>query len=118
MTSVPREGTANPPPDVIRAKAMLLQHKQQGRATLILLYRTWFSGQVVGLRGAPEGLLIPGGACGVGAAVSVLLDQPFGVVAGDEGADGIPHLVDGPEDAAVHDLLLQRAEEALDDAIR
>jgi hypothetical protein len=50
--------------------------------------------------------------------VAVLLDQPLGVVAGDEGADGIPRLVDGPEDAAVHDLLLQRAEETLDHAIR
>src|SRR3954468_22245979 len=50
--------------------------------------------------------------------MAVLLDQPFGVVAADEGADGITDLVDGPEDAAMHDLLLQRAEEALDDAVR
>src|SRR4029453_7357555 len=50
--------------------------------------------------------------------MAVLLDQPFGVVAGDEGADGIADLVDGPEDAAMHDLLLQRAEEALYDAVR
>src|SRR5918993_2742912 len=81
------------------------------------LYRTRFSGQVVGLCSAPEGLLVPGGACGVGAAVAVLLDEPFGVVAGDEGTDGVTDLVDGPEDAAVHDLLLQRAEEALDHAV-
>src|SRR5215213_5146026 len=50
--------------------------------------------------------------------MAVLLDQPLGVVAGDEGADGITDLVDGLEDAAVHDLLLQRAEEALDDTVR
>src|SRR5215212_667191 len=50
--------------------------------------------------------------------MAVLLDQPFGVVAADEGADGIPDLVAGPEDAAMHELLLQRAEEALDDAVR
>ena len=49
--------------------------------------------------------------------MAVLLDQPCGVVAGDEGADGIADLVDGTEDAAMHDLLLQRAEEALDDAV-
>src|SRR5829696_7141830 len=50
--------------------------------------------------------------------MAVLLDQPFGVVAGDEGADGAADLVDGPEDAAMHDLLLQRAEEALYDTVR
>src|SRR3712207_1729809 len=83
----------------------------------LVLYRTRFSGQVVGLCGAPEGLLVPGGACGVGAAVAVLLDEPFGVVAGDEGTDGVTDLVDGLEDAAVHDLLLQRAEEAPDHAV-
>src|SRR5918997_1951205 len=83
----------------------------------VAVYRTRFPGQVVGLRGAPEGLLIPGGACGVGTALAVLLDQPLGVVEGDEGADGIPHLLDGPEDASVHDLLLEGAEETLDHAI-
>src|SRR3712207_1127093 len=50
--------------------------------------------------------------------MAVLLDQPFRIVAGDEGADGVADLADGPEDAAVHDLLLERAEEALDHAIR
>src|SRR5215213_34154 len=69
-------------------------------------------------RGRPEGLLIPGGACGVGTAVAVRLDQPLGVVAGDEDADGIPHLLDGLEDASVHDLLLEGAEETLDHTIR
>src|SRR5215211_8170504 len=51
------------------------------------------------------------------AAVAVLLDQPFGVVAGRKGADGASDLVDGLEDAAVDGLLFQRAEEALDDAV-
>src|SRR5215211_8725977 len=50
--------------------------------------------------------------------MAVLLDQPFGVVACDEGADGVADLVDGLEDAAVDGLLFQRAEEALDDAVR
>src|SRR5215210_745561 len=76
------------------------------------------SGQWVALCRAPEGLLVPGGTHRVWAAMAVLLDQPFGVVAADEGADGIPDLVDGPENAAMHDLLLQRAEEALYDAVR
>src|SRR3712207_8679860 len=49
--------------------------------------------------------------------MAVLLDQPFGVVAGDEGADCVADLVDGPEDASMHDLLSERAEESLDDAI-
>src|SRR5215217_785900 len=70
------------------------------------------------LRGAPEGLFEPCGACVERAAMAVLLDQPFGVVACDEGADGVADLVDGLEDASVDGLLLQRAEEALDDAIR
>jgi hypothetical protein len=47
--------------------------------------------------------------------MAVLLDQPFGVVAGDEGADGVADLVDGLEDASVDGLLLQGAEEALDE---
>ncbi len=38
--------------------------------------------------------------------MAVLLDQPLGVVAGNESADGVTDLIDGLEDAAVHDLLL------------
>src|SRR3712207_4457435 len=34
------------------------------------VYRTRFPGQVVGLRRAPEGLFVPGGAHGIGAAVA------------------------------------------------
>jgi enoyl reductase-like protein len=52
-----------------------------------------------------------------GAAETVLLDQPFGVVAGDEVADGVADLVDGLEDAAMDDLLFQRPEQPLDDAV-
>src|SRR5215213_2113442 len=81
------------------------------------MYCTRPSGQWVALRGAPEGLFGPCGAGVERAAMAVLLDQPLRVVAGDEGADDVAHLVDGLEDAAVHDLLLQRAEEPLDDAV-
>ena len=49
----------------------------------IIVYRTPFFRQAVGLRGAPEGLVVTSGASVVGAAVAVLLDQPLGVVAGD-----------------------------------
>ena len=52
------------------------------------------------------------------AEVAVLLDQPLGVVAGGEGADGVADLVDGLEDVSVDDLLLQRAEQPLDHAVR
>src|SRR4028119_727679 len=83
-----------------------------------LVYRTRLSGQWVALRGAPEGLLEPCGAGVERAAMAVLLGQPFGVVANDEGTDGVADLVDGLEDASMHHLLLQRAEQALDDAVR
>src|SRR5215217_7415996 len=82
------------------------------------MYRTRLSGQWVALRGAPEGLFEPCGACVERAAMAVLLDQPFGVVANDEGVDGVADLVDGLEDASMHDLLLQRSEQALDHSIR
>jgi len=41
----------------------------------------------------------------------------LGIIEGGEVADGVADLVDGLEDAAVDGLLLQRAEEPLDDAI-
>src|SRR5271166_2129323 len=82
-----------------------------------LLYRTRFFGQAVGLCGAPERLVMPSGASVVRASVAVLLDQPFGVVTGGEGADGVSDFVDGLEDTPVHDLLLEGSEQALDDAI-
>ena len=81
------------------------------------LYRTRFFGQTVGLCGAPERVVMPSGASVVRASVAVLLDQPFGVVAGGEGADGVSDVVDGLEDTSVHDLLLEGSEQALDDAI-
>jgi hypothetical protein len=55
---------------------------------------------------------------GCGAEVAVLLDQPRGVGAGDDGADGVTDVLDGFQDAAVDDLLLVSAEEAFDDAVR
>src|SRR6516225_1787687 len=55
---------------------------------------------------------VPGGARVVGAAQAVLLDQPLRVVAGNESADGMTHVVDG------HDLLLEGTEEALDHPVR
>ena len=81
------------------------------------LYRTRFFGQAVGLCGAPERLVMPSGASVVRASMAVLVDQPFGVVAGGEGADGVSDFVDGLEDTSVHDLLLKGSEQALDDAI-
>ncbi len=77
---------------------------------LIGVYRTRMSGQWVALCGAPEGLLLPDAAHVGWAAMAVLLDQPFGVVAGDEGPDGVAHLLDGLEDAAMDDLFFQGAE--------
>src|SRR3712207_1836738 len=71
-----------------------------------------------GLRGAPEGPLLPGRTHLGWAAMAVLLDQPLGVVTGDEGPDGLAHVIDGPEDAAVDGLLFQGSEQPLDDAVR
>src|SRR3712207_4752862 len=83
----------------------------------VLLYRTRLPGQWVGLCGLPEGLLVPGDAHGVWAAMAVLLDQPFGVVAGDEDPDGVADIADGLEDAAVHDLLFQGSKEPFYDTV-
>jgi hypothetical protein len=82
------------------------------------LYRTRMSGQWVALCGAPEDLLLPDAAHVGWAAMAVLLDQPFGVVAGDEGPDGLAHLRDGLEDATMDDLFFQGAEEALYASVR
>src|SRR5689334_8025340 len=70
------------------------------------------------LSGGPHGGLIPGCSGAIRTAQAVLLDEPLGVVTGDEVADGVTDLVDGPVDSAVHDLLFEGAEETLDDTIR
>src|ERR1700752_1528244 len=62
--------------------------------------------------------LVPGGSGVIRTAQAVLLDEPLGVVTGGEVADGATDLVDGLVDSAVHDLLLEGAEETLDDTIR
>jgi hypothetical protein len=51
------------------------------------------------------------------AEVAVLLDQPLGIGDGGEFADGIADLVDGLEEAAMDDLLLEGPEQPLDDAV-
>ena len=70
------------------------------------------------LSGGPHDGLVPRCSGIARTAQAVLLDQPLGVVAGDEVADGVTDLVDGLVDPAMHDLLLEGAEEPLDDAIR
>src|SRR6059058_3992194 len=85
---------------------------------LIPVYRTRFFGHKVALSGGPHDGVAPGGSGVARAAQAVLLDQPLGVVAGDEVADGVTDLVDGLVDATVHDLLLQRAKESFDDTVR
>ena len=79
--------------------------------------RPRFPGHLVGLRGHGHGRKVALSAQGVWTEVAVLLDQPLGAVAGDEGAHGVADLVEGLEDAAVDDLLFEGSEEALDDAV-
>lgn len=80
-------------------------------------YRTRFSGHKVGLCGLPALGANPSGTLTMGAAVSVFLDEPFGVVALCEESDGLSDLIDGFEDAAMDDLPLERPEQAFDDAV-
>src|SRR4051812_21259096 len=61
------------------------------------------------LSGGLHDRLVPGCSGITGTAQSVLFDEPLGVVAGDEVANGVADLVDGLVDSAMHDLLLQRA---------
>ena len=82
------------------------------------MYRTRLSGHGIELCGAPDVRVEPDGAGVERAEVTVLLDQPLGVVAGGEGAGGVADLVDGLEDVSVDGLLLQRPEEPLDHAVR
>src|SRR5437868_3142021 len=81
------------------------------------MYRTRFPGHKIALSGGPYDGLAPRCSCFARTTQAVLLDEPLGVVAGDEVADGVTDLVDGPIDSAVHDLLFEGAEETLDDAI-
>src|SRR3954468_1765508 len=81
------------------------------------MYRTRLSGQQVALCGALEGLLLPSDAHLGWAAIPVLLDQPLGVVAGDEGPDSVTHVLDGLEDATMDGLLFQGSEQPLDHAV-
>src|SRR5438309_11810125 len=69
------------------------------------------------LSGGRHDGLVPGGSGITRTAQAVFFDQPLGVVAGDEVADGVTDVLDGLVDPAMHDLLLDGAEEALDDAI-
>jgi len=68
--------------------------------------RTRFLGHSVELRGHGHGRKLVLAASCVWAEVAVVLDQPLGVVAGDEGSDGVAEVFEGLEDAAVDDLLL------------
>src|SRR4051794_36435116 len=69
------------------------------------------------LSGRPHDGLVASCSGITGTAQSVLFNQPLGVVAGDEVADGVTDLVDSLVDSAMHDLLLEGAKEALDDAV-
>jgi len=82
------------------------------------MYRTRLSGHGIELCGAPDARVEPDGAGVERSEVTVLLDQPLGVVAGGEGADSVADLVDGAEDVSVDGLLLQRPKEPLDYAVR
>ena len=52
-----------------------------------------------------------------GAQVAVLLHDPLGIVLFDEPADGVPQRRDVGVDAAMDDLLFERAIEPLGDAV-
>jgi len=80
------------------------------RARLSLVYRTRLSGHEFALCGAPGGRVEARGASVERAAVAVLPDQPLGIAAGGEVADGVADLVDGLEDAAVDGRPGQRPE--------
>jgi hypothetical protein len=92
-------GTDEAAQQVAVARGMLGRHD---------LYRTRFSGHAVALCGAAEVGVEMRRAGVEGAAETVLLDEPLGVVAGGEVADGLADFVDGLEDAAMDDLLFQR----------
>ena len=74
------------------------------------------SGHSVGLGGHGHGRKLVLSAACVWAVGADLFDQPRVVLAGDEGARRLAGLVDGLEDAAMHDLLLEGSDEPFDDA--
>src|SRR5690349_7774621 len=82
-----------------------------------MLYRARFFGHKIALSSSPHDRLTPGRSGIARTTQAVFLDQPFGVVAGHEVADGVADLVDGLVDSTVDDLLFQRAEKPLDDTI-
>src|SRR3954469_12901203 len=82
------------------------------------VYRARFFGHKIALIGSLHDGLEPRRSGVTRTTQAVLFDQPLGVVAGGEVADGVTDLADGLVDATMHDLLLQRAKEPLDDAIR
>ena len=86
-------------------------------AIQLVLYRTEFLDTILLLGDRPHDGLVPSCSGITGTAQSVLFDQPLGVVAGDEGADGVTDLVDGLVNSAMDDLLFEGAEETLDDAV-
>jgi hypothetical protein len=81
-------------------------------------YRTRISGQTVARCSAHGGRSETRGLRIEWAEVAIILDQPFGVVAGGEGADSLAGLGDCLEDTVVDDPLLYRLDEFLHEAIR
>src|SRR5215212_7347541 len=100
-------------PSRLSSPPALAERLLPARSELELYRRTRLHGHQAVLCCAPECLLLPGGAHVGRAAMAVLPDEPFTGVAGGEGPDGVAHVVDGPEDGGVHDLLLRGSEEPL-----
>jgi hypothetical protein len=70
------------------------QHEADQVNVAQALYRTCFPGRAGALHAAPE---VGFAACGAGVErpeVAILFDQPLGIAAGDDVADGIADLVD------------------------
>jgi len=88
------------------------------RSALPLVNRSRFLGHMVTLCRHRHGSKFVLATQGVWAEVAGLLDQPLGVVAGDEVADRLAHVLDGLKDVSMDNLLLLGAEEPLDDAVR
>ena len=103
-------------PAVMALSASLIKSHLRARSSV---YRTRFFGHKAALCG-----LLRGDRCGHpvppcfgGASVAVLFQEPVLVVAIEVRPDGGADLLDVLEDASENDLLLQRADEALGDAV-